>query len=499
MKQWIKRALRIGSRINNSTSGSVLHVDSNNKVAEDNSNFFWDIVNKVLQVPKLRGGDGAGEDLTLQSTSNATKGKIYLGANSVYDESTDQLGINKTSGLDVDAKLHLVYSRPFHNIAVFENSTSGQVRMQLTRSSDAGTGINRGTVLFNYSGGTGFADYEGNGMQFWTSLVKGTQASPRFYVKGNGDVSVGISAPTAKFHVKGVSSTSSAYALKLDDSSNSNLFSVRNDGLVVGSGILEIPTVRGGDGASEDLTLSSTSNATKGKIYLGANSVYDEVNDRLGIGVTNAQTLINARNDVIAQISARSGANFAQFFAGSSFYPSIVWNTGVDFRFGPANNEGDTGGYIERMRITSDGLLAVGTLTPTARIHIKGSGNTSSTYAVKVDNSDDSNLLSVRNDGVFTTNGARVKDYEIHTGADTLTNSDVEIQYGDTDGGAFTLTLPASPTDGLIFTIKNTGGSANDLTIGRNGKTIDGDTSDLPLIDAEVVEIQYTTDGWKII
>lgn len=42
----------------------------------------------------------------------------------------------------------------------------------------------------------------------------------------------------------------------------------------------------GGTAASENLTLSSTTNATKGKIILGTLSAYDQVNDRLGIGQT---------------------------------------------------------------------------------------------------------------------------------------------------------------------------------------------------------------------
>lgn len=45
-------------------------------------------------------------------------------------------------------------------------------------------------------------------------------------------------------------------------------------------------SVIGGLRASENLTLSSTSNATKGKIILGSLSAYDELNDRLGIGTT---------------------------------------------------------------------------------------------------------------------------------------------------------------------------------------------------------------------
>jgi hypothetical protein len=41
----------------------------------------------------------------------------------------------------------------------------------------------------------------------------------------------------------------------------------------------------GGIDAGDDLTLRSTSHATKGHVYLGTASAYDEVNDRLGIGI----------------------------------------------------------------------------------------------------------------------------------------------------------------------------------------------------------------------
>jgi len=46
-------------------------------------------------------------------------------------------------------------------------------------------------------------------------------------------------------------------------------------------------TLKGGTGAGENLTLNSTAHATKGKIYFGANSVYDEANSRIGIGTPN--------------------------------------------------------------------------------------------------------------------------------------------------------------------------------------------------------------------
>jgi hypothetical protein len=54
-------------------------------------------------------------------------------------------------------------------------------------------------------------------------------------------------------------------------------------GVIGTNGAVQAGTVQGGSAASGTLTVSSTSNATKGKIILGA-SAYDETNNRLGVG-----------------------------------------------------------------------------------------------------------------------------------------------------------------------------------------------------------------------
>ena len=90
--------------------------------------------------------------------------------------------------------------------------------------------------------------------------------------------------------------------------------------------------VSGGTDSGDNLTLQSTSNATKGKILFGANSAYDEVNDRLGIGQ----------------------------------------------------------------------------LVPTARIHGKGTTSDNTAYVLKLNDSSDTDLLSVRNDGGFAFKGGTV-------------------------------------------------------------------------------------------
>lgn len=91
--------------------------------------------------------------------------------------------------------------------------------------------------------------------------------------------------------------------------------------------------------------------------------------------------------------------------------------------------------------------------------------------------------------------GHRKKNTTRVTTTYTALASDEEI-YADSDGGAFTVTLPAG-VDGQNFRIHNVGTSGNDVTIDGNGaETVKGQATQI-LIDAETLEITFeTTEHW---
>jgi len=110
-----------------------------------------------------------------------------------------------------------------------------------------------------------------------TNLANMADATVKGRVAGSG---TGTPVDVSAFDLVGIIKTQDGAASGLDadllDGLNSTAFAIL-------AGQSGGQTLNGGTAASNNLTLASTANATKGKILFG-NSAYDEVNNRLGIG-----------------------------------------------------------------------------------------------------------------------------------------------------------------------------------------------------------------------
>jgi len=84
--------------------------------------------------------------------------------------------------------------------------------------------------------------------------------------------------------------------------------------------------VYGSDVTGGNLPLKSNP-LSNGKIYLGANSVYNELNDRLGIGTVSPESLVDVRNGYIVQ--AGPGGGIRTYGIGSHALAGAY--AGVDF------------------------------------------------------------------------------------------------------------------------------------------------------------------------
>lgn len=81
---------------------------------------------------------------------------------------------------------------------------------------------------------------------------------------------------------------------------------------------LQVPTLRGSNVSGGDLTLYSTSHATKGNIFFGT-STYDEVNNRLGVGTASPVTTLH----ILGDTTTEGNITFPDFASANIRYITI--------------------------------------------------------------------------------------------------------------------------------------------------------------------------------
>ncbi len=172
-------------------------------------------------------------------------------------------------------------------------------------------------------------------------------------------------------------------------------------------------TLSGNSTSGGNLTLQSTSHATKGLLLFGT-SAYDEVNNRLGIGTTAPTHPFDLKKTTTGAIIGRvintvaGTATYAQFLVVSdsaslflhtlsSTYTSsglevasgsVVANNGVGgLSVGASHTSGVlrlyAGGVTEMVRLDTTGRVGVGVTSPTAFLHLKAGTATASTAPLK--------------------------------------------------------------------------------------------------------------------
>jgi hypothetical protein len=204
------------------------------------------------------------------------------------------------------------------------------------------------------------------------------------YVSGSGNVGIGTSTPTSTLHVKGLTTVYASSSFKVENSTTSGSFKVTDTGKL-------FLAVNNSIGYNEPQTTNSASMY----IYEGPNN-----SGRAGITIHSGQSAANGSFLHLFNYISHWASGIQHYSAGGGAIQKMRFYIGYD-----ASQQLGDGGNI--MTISSNGL-GINTLATeiTANLQVKGSGTTSSTTALLVQNANASASLSVK-DGIDGSNASK--------------------------------------------------------------------------------------------
>jgi hypothetical protein len=205
----------------------------------------------------------------------------------------------------------------------------------------------------------------------------------------------------------------------------------------------------------------------------------------------------NFRGALIGNASTASTLETARTIGGVSFNGSANINLPGVNEAGTQNTTGTAGNVSGTVAVANGGT---GQTTYTnGQLLI---GNTTGNTLTKATLTAGEGISITNSTGSITiasTGGAGGLEYVVKTA--NYTTSDLEGVLADTSGGAFTVTLPATPAAGAQVVVADSGNAwgTNNLTIARNGSTIDNVAENL-VCDITGASVQLVYDGttWEV-
>lgn len=236
------------------------------------------------------------------------------------------------------------------------------------------------------------------------------------------------------------------------------------------TGISGGQSVIGGTASGNNLTLSSTSHATKGKILFGT-SAYDEVNNRLGIGTTTPLYGLDVQSDT--PYNRLRGSYGAGLLIGSfSSYEGAIWdaattptasnyifltssghtvfNAATDIKFRTNNTT--------KMSISNAGKvgIGIGDSSPSAFIHLTAGTATANTAPLKLTSgtnltTPEAGALEYDGTELYFTPSTTRRTVVLDTATQTLTNKRINPRVQAVTS-ASTVTPSADNDDEVVIT-----------------------------------------------
>ena len=269
-----------------------------------------------------------------------------------------------------------------------------------------------------------------------------------------------LASPAATVNIKGAgNSLASGNAANIANSDNKSILRARNDGVVLfgnTSSIQWFPIADAGggantiDGTNFSLFSSTTSQAASwGRLHIGGEIhtqtsgdvvhmyLFDRFSPISGTATTSTLRMNTQINQTGGANGITRGIYLTPLLTSAADWRSIEWNNNSGFGLygvGTANNH-------------LAGNTAIGTITPSSRLHVQGGNNTSNTYS-----------LIVTNSGGSTTTPAicAQNDQKVGIGTNSV-DSGATLEVDGTTGGILFPRLTTTqrdaltPTNGLVI------------------------------------------------
>ena len=307
-------------------------------------------------------------------------------------DSSQRVGIGTTSP-NANSSLHIIQDvsgSGYYGLAVQGDSSTGGARIGIGES-DSNFSTRANVLDIGFDSSTDFI-YSRTGKDF----IFGVNSGEKMRITSGGRVGIGDSSPGSPLDVK---SGEAANTANFNSTSGATNITLESSGSLIGQ--MEFVS----SGTSAIVTRTSAS------LALGSNNVrtlYITDDDRVGIGTTSPSEALQVNHSAsdgdggILIVNESTSVADDTFLGGIGFdsadgnVPSTVGeaSAAIVARSGQAHGASDKAGHLlflttahgddddtgshERMRVTSEGLVGIGTTNPSENLHIKTTSGASS-------------------------------------------------------------------------------------------------------------------------
>jgi len=378
------QAIPTGSITGSGAAGQVNFWTGTNTVSGSN-NLFWDNANTSLLIGTDSIVNAFGHKIRAVGTSDASIG-IFRNHESQF---ASKLEFFKSRGTYA-APTALIAGDVISNITSFGWGTSSvqyvnAARIEVVANTIGATGVEGKINFFTFNNAGGNL---GNLSLLNSAAAPGSGAVTVI----SGGLANTITAPLGTLHIRGVNAANTDNAIYIENSTPTPMFVVRNDGNV---GI-------GTNAPASPLHISGSGTGAAGRTWLRVQNT--SANSGSGVQLYNASN----RFAYMQYTASSYGIGEVLSFFTDSDYPVLFATNGISTSGGTSHIAFSPGGYAnEAVRFTGAKNVLIGTTTDGGqRLQVigdtllRGSGNTSATTALTVQNSDGTNMLRVSNNNL---------------------------------------------------------------------------------------------------